>query len=488
MPVLTTDSSPRMMSHYRTKQQITLELELQMTSDQVRELTTTPTTKEFLSLLHLPAPSTYSSNEPALSIPPTSSKAPHSASAQNLPKLSAPPWLPKLPDPPWWTSTAKISQPESRTYMVHERDSDKNIIKRYQAISSDYSNSGYDRGLLNPNSFHCEESRKATFTLTNAAPIDAGFNRIHWKNWESALRSFLRSRLDGDGGSAAVFTVTGTVSQVKKNSQQVPGDDAQIPQRGTSEDPERVTVPSHIWTAVCYKHHLNDSKSFSFGYIGKNQPEGDISLMRVSDLDDQLSRLYSELLKTPQLIRIFVDNCFDDSKKLNEIQGVFDKLINLLANQGDQMATDVKNMSHTLKKVVRSSLHPYLTVSGYWCRNNHPCGTYGKDYYWCWTTSSFLYFFSRWDYCSPPLEGSRAKNGQYCQSNYACSTYGKGYKWCYTENGSSELCCTSDDCHSAVYDKTCWKNHPCGFHGYNYLWCYTDKKAKWQYCCKDCGQ
>ncbi|KAI2644831.1 Nuclease [Labeo rohita] len=312
--------------------------------------------------------------------------------------------------------------------MVHERDSDKNIIKRYQAISSDYSNSGYDRGLLNPNSFHCEESRKATFTLTNAAPIDAGFNRIHWKNWESALRT------------------------------------------------------------VCYKHHLNDSKSFSFGYIGKNQPEGDISLMRVSDLDDQLSRLYSELLKTPQLIRIFVDNCFDDSKKLNEIQGVFDKLINLLANQGDQMATDVKNMSHTLKKVVRSSLHPYLTVSGYWCRNNHPCGTYGKDYYWCWTTSSFLYFFSRWDYCSPPLEGSRAKNGQYCQSNYACSTYGKGYKWCYTENGSSELCCTSDDCHSAVYDKTCWKNHPCGFHGYNYLWCYTDKKAKWQYCCKDCGQ
>ncbi|KAL0146574.1 hypothetical protein M9458_058205 [Cirrhinus mrigala] len=376
-----------------------------------------------------------------------------------------------------WHIEPQISQPESRTdHMVHERDSDENIIKRYQAVSSDYSNSGYDCGLLNPNSFHCEESRKATFTLTNAAPIDTSFNRIHWKNWESALRSFLRGRLDSDGGSAAVYTVTGTV----------PGDDAQIPQRGTSEDPERVTVPSHIWTAVCYKHHLNDSKSFSFGYIGKNQPEGDISLMRVSELDDQLSRLYSELLKTHQSVKIFVDNCFDDSKKLNEIKGVFDKLINLPANQGDKMATDVQSMSHTLKRVARMSWYPYLTVSGYRCRSDHRCGRYDEDYYWCWT--DYGLFFDSWDYCSPPLVGSRAKNGQYCKNNYACGTYGEDYKWCYTDDDSNDMCCTSDDCHSAVNDKTCWNYHPCGYHGYDYLWCYIDDKGNWEYCCKDCDR
>lgn len=372
-----------------------------------------------------------------------------------------------------WHIEPQISQPESRTdHMVRERDSDENMIKKYQAISSDYSDSGYDHGLLNPNSFQCDEGRIATFTLTNAAPIDESFDRIHWKNWESALRSFLRSKLDSHGGSAKVYIVTGTV----------PDDDVQIPHNGTSEDPERVTVPSHIWTAVCYKHHLNDTKSFSFGYIGKNQPEGGIRLMRVSDLNDKLSSLYSELLKTHQSIKIFVGDCFDDSKKLNEIQGVFDKLIN--PNQVDEMATDVQNMSRTQKRVVRSMWYSDITVGGSRCMYDDHCTKHGEDYYWCWT--GFGIFFNTWNYCSPPLSGTRAKNGEYCRSNYACSTYGSDYKWCYTESGSNDMCCTSDDCLSAVKDKTCWSRHPCGYHGYDYLWCYTDDKANWEYCCKNC--
>uniref|UniRef100_A0A672LYF6 Si:ch211-165i18.2 n=1 Tax=Sinocyclocheilus grahami TaxID=75366 RepID=A0A672LYF6_SINGR len=142
-------------------------------------------------------------------------------------------------------------------------------LEKKQSISSDYSDSGYDHGLLNPNSFQCDEGRIATFTLTNAAPMDESFNRIHWKNWERALRSFLRSKLDSHGGSATVYIVTGTV----------PDDDVRIPLKGTSEDPERVTVPSHIWTAVCYKHHLNDTNSFSFGYIGKNQLSETLSML-----------------------------------------------------------------------------------------------------------------------------------------------------------------------------------------------------------------
>uniref|UniRef100_A0A672LV03 Si:ch211-165i18.2 n=1 Tax=Sinocyclocheilus grahami TaxID=75366 RepID=A0A672LV03_SINGR len=234
-----------------------------------------------------------------------------------------------------------------------------------------------------------------------------------------------------------------------------------------------VTVPSHIWTAVCYKHHLNDTNSFSFGYIGKNQPESGIRLMRVSDLNDKLSRLHSELLKSRQSVKIFVGDCFDDSKKLN-------------GGSGYQMATDVQNMSRTLKRVVRSSQHSHFTVGGYWCRYDHPCGTHSEDYYWCRTGHGF--FFDSWDYCSPPLSGSRAKNGEYCHSNYACGTYGSDHKWCYTVDGNKDRCCTSDDCLSAVNDKTCWSEHPCGYHGYSYLWCYTDDESNWDYCCKDCGQ
>ncbi|KAL0151608.1 hypothetical protein M9458_053091 [Cirrhinus mrigala] len=218
-----------------------------------------------------------------------------------------------------------ISQPESRTeYMVLEKESDENIIKKYQAISSDYSDTGYVRGHLNPSSFQCKEGRKATFTLTNAAPVDVCFSRAHWKKWESTLKSFLKTKLDSDSGSATVYIVTGTVIVANVH----------IIEKKISEDPEKLTVPSHIWTAVCYKHHTDDKKSFSFGYVGENQPEGVISLMSVADLNKRLS----ELSKT-QPINIFVDDCFGDNNKLNVVQGVFDKLINLTVLQQNTLGT-----------------------------------------------------------------------------------------------------------------------------------------------------
>uniref|UniRef100_A0A8C1SXP4 Uncharacterized protein n=1 Tax=Cyprinus carpio TaxID=7962 RepID=A0A8C1SXP4_CYPCA len=124
-------------------------------------------------------------------------------------------------------------------YMVCENRFSQNLYKEYQAISSDYSGTGYDRGHLNPNSFQCGDGRTAAFTLTNAAPM---------------IRRFLKPKLDRDDNSATVFIVTGTV----------PDPNVRIPQ-----DRKRVMVPSHIWTTVCYKHHKDDSKSLSFGYIGK---------------------------------------------------------------------------------------------------------------------------------------------------------------------------------------------------------------------------
>uniref|UniRef100_A0A673JPI7 Uncharacterized protein n=1 Tax=Sinocyclocheilus rhinocerous TaxID=307959 RepID=A0A673JPI7_9TELE len=191
----------------------------------------------------------------------------------------------------------------------------QNLYKENQAISSYYSGTGYDRGHLNPSCFQCGDGRKATFTLTNAAPMTVRFNRKHWRNWE---RTYLIQKLVMDGGFSAAYIVTGTV----------PDPNVWIPHRGTSEEPERVSVPSHIWTAVCYKHDTDNSKSLSFGYMGRNHPaEPNIRLMSVSDLNDQLSRLYSELSGTHQSIKIFVDDCFGVNNKLVEVQGMFQKLI-----------------------------------------------------------------------------------------------------------------------------------------------------------------
>ncbi|XP_056103528.1 uncharacterized protein LOC130082697 [Rhinichthys klamathensis goyatoka] len=496
-----------------------------------------------------------------------------------------------------WHLEPKISQPQSGIYMVRENQNYQNTLSSNQAVSSDYSDTGYDRGHLNPNSFQCGEGRTATFTLTNAAPMDACFNRIHWKNWESTLKSLLLRKLASDGFWATAYIVTGTV----------PDANLRIPQRGISDDPERVTVPSHIWTAVCYKHNTDDRKSFSFGYMGKNRPaEPGISLMSVSDLNNRLSGLYSGFSGTVQM---FADACFGDNIKLSMVQEEFKKLINIQANQGVQMPSDVQNTLGALKRTTSTdslssktnvkfrkvtaelgfnNMSAYSTVTedlkifarsaclithvesllrtkrevsegsdavqcllvpekqktaadgspcsrfsdyvyscwcyigdetklccsspclyreerkGYWCysgqtliecspryslitaegercKDDHPCGTYGADYYWCYKVSG------SWDYCSPPLWSSKAANGKYCRSNHACANYGSRYRWCYTDDGSNDECCTSDDCFSAVKDKTCRSDHKCGYYGKDYLWCYTDYEDNWEYCCKSCG-
>ncbi|XP_016362570.1 endonuclease domain-containing 1 protein-like [Sinocyclocheilus anshuiensis] len=263
-----------------------------------------------------------------------------------------------------WHLEPQISHPQSPIdHMVREDQYYKYLYKRNQAISSDYSGTGYDRGHLNPNCFQCGDGRKATFALTNAAPMKERFNRVHWRNWENTLRRFLKGMLDRDGGFATAYIVTGTV----------PDPNVRIPHRGTPGDRFRVSVPSHIWTAVCYEHDTDDRKSLSFGYIGRNQPEEpDIRLMSVSDLNDQLSRLYRELSGTQQSIEIFVDDCFGYNNKF-EVHGAFKKLINISPGIS-------------------------LTDNGQMCLYDHPCATYDYDYYWCKT--SLGYIKDDWDYCS----------------------------------------------------------------------------------------
>ncbi|NP_001108367.1 uncharacterized protein LOC100141330 [Danio rerio] len=105
-------------------------------------------------------------------------------------------------------------------------------------------------------------------------------------------------------------------------------------------------VPSHIWTAVCYKHRLDDEKSFSFSYLGENLPEGDITLMSVENLNSQLS-----VLNSYQTIQIFADNCFGNNNKLSKVQGEFQKLISLKVCK-NQMNTKIQNICNNLGVII----------------------------------------------------------------------------------------------------------------------------------------
>lgn len=226
----------------------------------------------------------------------------------------------------------------------------KEFVEKYkggQAIRADYAHTGYDRGHLNPNGLQCDDARQATFTVTNAAPMDACFNRIHWKIWEGYLLAFLKEAFQIDKAATA-YIITGTVPDNKK-----------IPQGDVCDDSrefERVTVPSHIWTAVCYKHKEN-RKSFSFGYLGENKAEFSINLMSVSEMNQQLSQLYNKQSQTP--VKIFDGNCFSDDTSSTNAKNKFLDLIKLPEYQkpGKRVRSDSDTTPAKIRRTRRDTIH-----------------------------------------------------------------------------------------------------------------------------------
>ncbi|XP_048010549.1 endonuclease domain-containing 1 protein-like [Megalobrama amblycephala] len=332
-------------------------------------------------------------------------------------------------------------------YMVPENDPtiDKNIIKVNQSMSSDYKENNvnndikYDRGHLNPNCFQYKEGRKATFTLTNAAPMVPRFNRVHWCKWETTLKRFLK-QLNIDGKA---YIVTGTV----------PSANVRIP-----KDSKRVTVPSHVWTAVCYYHSNDDTKSFSFGYIGQNHPIDNIKLMSVSALNVQVSQLYTTLMQTAQSVRIFHNDCFEDH------YNNFKETLNNAFHKSRKRERDSEYEEFRKRYASEQSDVESLLVP----EKQKPAA----------------------DGCLDDTECCDS-----CQSDEGDEPYKYGEKKVcgYTDNNNKNRheCCTSDDCFSAVNEKTCKPEHPCGYYGEKYLWCYTTDSSwydSWDYCCTDCSQ
>uniref|UniRef100_A0A8C8RSM3 Endonuclease domain-containing 1 protein-like n=1 Tax=Pelusios castaneus TaxID=367368 RepID=A0A8C8RSM3_9SAUR len=179
--------------------------------------------------------------------------------------------------------------------MKRERELTQDLTKS-QATNADYERSGFDRGHLNPNCFQCGDGQTATYTLTNAVPMDPCFNRVHWKELELNLKKQLKDKCRDDWNP---FLVTGAVPNAKYK----------IPQGNAG----RVVVPSHIWTAVCC-NHTDNNKKYSFAFLGENRPGSTLESMKVTDLNNRLKSLYDN-----QLIKIFQDDCNEDNPEGTKI-------------------------------------------------------------------------------------------------------------------------------------------------------------------------
>lgn len=100
-----------------------------------------------------------------------------------------------------------------------------------QALNEDYTNSGFDRGHLNPNGHHAVPSRNATFTLTNVVPQNPKLNQNEWRIHESELTTLFLEKC------SKAYVLVGAV----------PSADNWI----VKNDVKRVNIPDYIWNAYC---------------------------------------------------------------------------------------------------------------------------------------------------------------------------------------------------------------------------------------------
>ncbi|XP_056369673.1 endonuclease domain-containing 1 protein-like [Oenanthe melanoleuca] len=148
-----------------------------------------------------------------------------------------------------------------RQYQISSDD-----IGRNQAIDHDYRNlKDLDRGHLCPSSHQPDDdSKSATFTLTNIVPQNKSLNQEAWKIYE---KSMARKAENCD----TTYVITGAV----------PGNN-KVPTG-------RVNIPSYIWSAACCL--VGDNPTRAWGAIAENN-KNEVKELSLERLENKLSEIY----------------------------------------------------------------------------------------------------------------------------------------------------------------------------------------------------
>ncbi|KAL2100435.1 hypothetical protein ACEWY4_004829 [Coilia grayii] len=293
----------------------------------------------------------------------------------------------------WLIEPQLLSPAINSSSMQPEKSYDREALKSKQAINEDYSNTGYDRGRLNPNSFQCGDGCKATLTLTNSAPMDPSYHAL-WREGEDSVRDILRAQPDNEG---TAYLVTGTV----------PSPDHRV--------------------------------------AGQNHPEGEITFMSLPQRNSLLANLYAA-----STVQIFKDDCSSTTSKSEEIlnklllsdrlvtsEDVLKKLPSAMSQSADQgkLPSNRSSIREPTSCGEGKGVGSY-NGGGLDCMDSM-CSSFGKKYYWCYTTSE-----GSWDYCCQTKSPFSALHGRTCKSGNPCNYYGSKYLWCYTTDGTWDYCCT----------------------------------------------
>ncbi|XP_068780039.1 uncharacterized protein [Struthio camelus] len=384
--------------------------------------------------------------------------------------------------------------------------------KLSQALNEHYEDTAYGRGQLNPAAHQCGATRVATFTLTNAVPLEPCFAHGHWQALQQVLQTQLWQSCSGHDGSVA-YVVTGVT----------PGADA-IPAAADMEgDRERllrqVTVPRHIWTAVCCNNAKPEHK-FSLAFLAENKAGSKIQALQVEKLAEKLAAIHG----TSETTEIFADDCNSHSPKVQDILSAVKKALALAPSafpaevwkdpgEPDSSEEDQKLELDVAVTLTFSSLmrwHRYftklhnqgalacvlqradsvggpalpadawakecvlqeqkhlpgsMTAAEGWPCNGWPCGFYGNSSYsWCYSAEK------------------KGENQAPCCSTRCAVRAGEAAHTCDRGDGK-RISCSPRYSAVTIQGQPCRAGFPCGLYGKTYFWCYTDDQDNWDYCC-----
>lgn len=174
-------------------------------------------------------------------------------------------------------------QPETETaiHNIGLSGTPADLIKQNQAINSDYSGSGYHKGHLNANADHPDgPGQKATYTLTNVAPMNGSLNSGAWRNNEKRVRDIAAT-------CGRMYVITGAT----------PGN-KWISVNGV----QRVNIPGYIWSAFCCLNN-NNQPIRAEGSLAQNSANSVQTDLSISSLQSQLQTILGTN------VTLFSNNC-----------------------------------------------------------------------------------------------------------------------------------------------------------------------------------
>ncbi|NXP95244.1 ENDD1 protein, partial [Passerina amoena] len=185
----------------------------------------------------------------------------------------------------WWFAEPQLIDPSyskdmaTETFIIKQYNITLQQIGQSQAIIRDYQNlQGLDRGPLCPSGHQSSDNSKmATFTLTNIVPQDSILLKGAWKEYEN------KTMPEKTQGCTTTYVITGAV----------PGN--------TYVSDNRVNRPSYIWSAACCLEDEEPTKAW--GVIAEND-KNEVKVSSLGELEKRLANLYNG-----KTINLFDDAC-----------------------------------------------------------------------------------------------------------------------------------------------------------------------------------